>query len=204
MAGAPDALDDVPGTEVAHVRGRCMVEQESAAARPGETRQERADRNFAELLQEVRVAQTGVQILFAFLLTLPFSARLDQVSGRDRVAYVTTLLAAAAASAFLLAPASYHRVVFRQNRKDELVRTASVLAVVGMAFLLVAIVGAVFVVMDVVTTLVAACVAAAGVGLGCVSLWYALPLGRRSRGNGRDPDMRPLPVDPRPRPGPTR
>jgi hypothetical protein len=155
-----------------------MDQRDDAAARPGETRHERADRNLAELLQELRVAQTGVQILFAFLLTLPFSARFTAISDRDRAVYVVTLLAAATASACLMAPASYHRMVFRQNRKDELVRTASMLAVAGMAGLLVAIVGAVFVVMDVVTTLAGACAAAAAVGLTCVSLWYVLPLGR--------------------------
>ena len=90
-----------------------------------ETPQERADRNFTELLQELRVAQTGVQILFAFLLTLPFSSRFADISARDRVAYVVTLLASAAAAVLLIAPVSYHRLVFRRNRKQELVQTAA-------------------------------------------------------------------------------
>lgn len=99
--------------------------------RPGETAHQRADRNFTELLQELRVAQTGVQILFAFLLTLPFSTRFGVTTGPDRVVYVITLLAAAGATALLIAPVSYHRLVFRQNRKIELVRTASALAEAG-------------------------------------------------------------------------
>ncbi len=148
-------------------------------ARPGETAQQRADRNFTELLQELRVAQTGVQILFAFLLTLPFSTRFEVTTGRDRVVYVITLLAAAGATALLLAPVSYHRMVFRQNRKPELVRTASMLAGAGMACLLVATVGAVYVVMDVVTGPTGAAVAAVAVGVTCAALWYALPLRRR-------------------------
>lgn len=141
-----------------------------------ETPHERWDRNFGEILQEVRVAQTGVQILFAFLLTLPFSARFDETLPRDRAIYVVTLLASAAASAFLLAPVSYHRMVFRRDRKDALVATASRLAQGGLACLLVAIVGAVFVVMDVVIGLSAAVAAGAAVGVMCCALWYVLPI----------------------------
>ena len=141
-----------------------------------ETPHERWDRNFGEILQEVRVAQTGVQILFAFLLTLPFSARFGDTLPRDRAVYVVTLLASAAASAFLLAPVSYHRMVFRRDRKDALVATASRLAQAGLACLLVAIVGAVFVVMDVVIGLGAAVAAGAAVGVMCCALWYVLPI----------------------------
>ena len=141
-----------------------------------ETPHERWDRNFGEILQEVRVAQTGVQILFAFLLTLPFSARFGETLPRDHAVYVVTLLASAAASALFLAPVSYHRVVFRQNRKDALVTTASRLAQGGLACLLVAIVGAVFVVMDVVIGIGAAIAAGAAIGVMCCSLWYVLPM----------------------------
>jgi len=141
-----------------------------------ETPHERWDRNFGEILQEVRVAQTGVQILFAFLLTLPFSARFGETLPRDRAVYVVTLLASAAASALFLAPVSYHRVVFRRDRKDAVVTTASRLAQGGLVCLLVAIVGAVFVVMDVVIGLGAAIAAGAAVGVMCCSLWYVLPM----------------------------
>jgi len=141
-----------------------------------ETTHERLDRNFGDLLQEVRVAQTGVQILFAFLLTLPFATRFNETTAGDRAVYVVTLLASAAASAFLLAPVSYHRMVFRQNRKRELVNSASRLAQCGLGCLVVAMVGAVFVVMDVVVGLGGAIAAAAAVGVLCCSLWYALPL----------------------------
>jgi hypothetical protein len=170
-----------PGTRV-----DAAVAKEAEGAGPGrqETVQERADRNFSDLLQEVRVAQTGVQILFAFLLTLPFSTRFNVTLPRDRVVYVITLLASAAASAFLIAPVSYHRLVFQQGRKPQLVQTASRLAVAGLVCLLIAIVGAVFVVMDVVVDLPAAILAAAAVFLGCATLWYVLPLRhRRLRGD---------------------
>jgi hypothetical protein len=146
-----------------------------------ESPEERADRNFAELLQEVRVAQTGVQILFAFLLTLPFSARFGDLALRDRAVYVVTLLASAAAIALLVGPAAYHRMIFRQDRKPELVRAASRMAIAGLAFLLVATSGAVFVVMDVVVDLGAAVAAAAVFATGCAVLWYLVPLRHRRR-----------------------
>src|SRR5712691_13298888 len=82
-----------------------------------ETPLERWDRNYGELLQELRVAQTGVQILFAFLLTLPFSPRFGQVSRFERATYVSTLLLAAGAAALLIAPVAFHRLVFRDRQK---------------------------------------------------------------------------------------
>src|SRR5947209_14294805 len=109
-----------------------------------ETALERWDRNFTELLQELRVAQTGVQILFAFLLTLPFTNRFGQVSEFDRGTYVVTLVAAAAATAFLIGPVSYHRLVFRRGRKPQLVQVGSTLAVLGLGCLVLAMLGAVF------------------------------------------------------------
>jgi MFS family permease len=147
---------------------------------PGESEAERWNRNFGELLQEIRVAQTGVQILFAFLLTLPFAARFGSIDRPDKVAYVVTLIAAAAASALLIAPVSYHRMAFRQGRKPELVRAASVLAECGIVCLLIAIVGAVFVVMDEVTGLVGGSIIAGAIGLSTSLLWYVLPMRRRS------------------------
>src|SRR2546423_6592469 len=107
---------------------------------------ERWDRNFSELLQELRVAQTGVQVLFAFLLTLPFTNRFERITGVQRGTYVVTLVAAAAATALLIAPVSYHRLVFRQGRKPQLVRTGSELATPGLGRLLVAMLGAVLLV----------------------------------------------------------
>jgi Family of unknown function (DUF6328) len=146
-----------------------------------ETSLERWDRNFTELLQELRVAQTGVQILFAFLLTLPFTNRFGDVSGLDKVVYVITLVSAATATALLIAPVSDHRQVFRQGRKPQLVQTASRLAQAGLAALLVAMIGAVFLVLDVVAGLGWA------IGLGIVitllflMLWYVLPKAIRAK-----------------------
>jgi O-antigen/teichoic acid export membrane protein len=140
-----------------------------------ETRLERYDRNFTELLQELRVAQTGVQILFAFLLTLPFTNRFGDVNDRDKVMYVITLVSAAAASAFLIAPVSGHRQVFRAGRKPELVLWSSRVAQVGLAFLLIAMVCAVFLVLDVVAGLGWAAGLGAVIAAVYLVLWYALP-----------------------------
>jgi putative flippase GtrA len=141
-----------------------------------ETALERWDRNYTELLQELRVAQTGVQILLAFLLTLPFSARFGQVTTLDKVVYVSTLLAAATATALLIAPVSHHRRVFRQGRKPQLVQVASALAQAGLAALLIAITGAVFLVVNVVAGLGWAVGLTAGVAVLYVVLWYLFPL----------------------------
>lgn len=152
--------------------GRDMADLDG---RRDETPLERLDRNFTELLQELRVAQTGVQILFAFLLTLPFSARFGSIGSLDRAVYVVTLVAAATASALLIAPVSYHRRVFRKGRKAELVRIASTLAQAGLLALLVAIVGAVFLVLDVVADLGWAAGLAAVIAVLYIGLWYLLP-----------------------------
>jgi O-antigen/teichoic acid export membrane protein len=141
-----------------------------------ETELERWDRNYIELLQELRVAQTGVQILLAFLLTLPFSARFGQVSELDKVVYLVTLLAAATATALLVAPVSHHRQVFRQGRKPQLVKVASTLTQTGLAALLIAITGAVFLVVNFVAGLGWAIGLAAGVVVLYIALWYLLPL----------------------------
>jgi len=146
-----------------------------------ETELERWDRNFTELLQALRVAQTGVQILFAFLLTLPFTNRFTQATETDRGVYVGTLVAAAAATALLIAPVSYHRLVFRKGRKPQLVQTGSTLAMLGLGCLLLAMLGAVFVVVDVVLHQPTAALIVAGLAVLYIFLWYVLPfLGRRA------------------------
>ena len=141
-----------------------------------ETPAERLDRNYNELLQELRVAQTGVQILFAFLLSLPFLQGFN-ISETDRkVVYSVTLLSAAVATTLLIAPVPYHRLVFRQRRKQQVVRNANRLALVGLAFLLVAVTGALFLVFDELWSNVTAVVVAGGFAAGSVVLWFLLPV----------------------------
>jgi hypothetical protein len=143
--------------------------------RRDETDLERWDRNFSELLQELRVAQTGVQILFAFLLTLPFTNRFDRITEFDRGTYVVTTLATACATALLIAPVSYHRLVFRQGRKPQVVRFAAQMAKAGLVFLLIAMLGAVFLVIDVVLGSPLTGFLVAGLAVLYVFLWYVLP-----------------------------
>jgi hypothetical protein len=146
-----------------------------------ETTLERWDRNFTELLQELRVAQTGVQVLFAFLLTLPFTNRFDKISELDRITYVATVVVAAAATALLIAPVSYHRLVFRQGRKPQVVMIADRLAKFGLVCLLLAMMGAVFLAVDVVIGSPLAATVTAGLAAIYVFLWYLLPFLHRRR-----------------------
>src|SRR5438270_10720488 len=114
-----------------------------------ETALQRWDRNFTELLQELRVAQTGVQIVFGFLLTVPFSNRFSHATALQIAVYTITVVAAAVAAALLIAPVSHHRQVFRKGRKPELVQWADRIAQAGLVALLVTMSGAVFLVLDV-------------------------------------------------------
>jgi hypothetical protein len=114
----------------------------------GESEAQRLDRNLMELLQELRVAQTGIQILFAFLLTLPFSARFADTTAFQRNVYVATLMCAAGATALLIAPVSMHRFVFRQRKKKQLVAWSNRFAHGGLLLLALSVVGSVLVVLE--------------------------------------------------------
>jgi hypothetical protein len=144
-----------------------------------ETEKERYERNFADLLQELRVAQTGVQILFAFLLTLPFSAGFDKVNEFQRDVYVVSLLASAGAAAMIIAPVAYHRVLFQRGRKAELVRSAHRMASGGLAFMLVAMVSAVLLITDFILDRWIAWLLSGLTAVWFVLLWLVLPVLRR-------------------------
>jgi len=145
-----------------------------------ETEAERIDRNLGELLQELRVAGLGVQVLFGFLLAMPFSTRFDTLDPEQHRLYVAVLLLAALATALLTAPVAYHRIVFRRHKKHDLLRVANVMALAGLVAVAFAISGAVLLVVSVVYDgLVAALVAAAVAGMYFV-LWFVVPhLGHR-------------------------
>jgi amino acid permease len=113
-----------------------------------ETERQRWDRNFADLLQELRVAQTGIQILFAFLLTLPFSSGFPRTTAFQKDVYIVSLLSAAFATGLIIAPVAFHRALFRQGRKPELVRYAHRMATGGLAFLVISMVSAVLLITD--------------------------------------------------------
>jgi cation transport ATPase len=145
----------------------------------GETEDERLNRELDQLLQELRVAMPGVQVLFAFLLAVPFQQRFVEVTEFQRTVYFGTLLASAVASALFIAPTAYHRMMFRGRDKPRLVEMSSRLALAGLAALAVAMNGAILLVTDllfqgatVVVTLVLTTVLFAG-------LWFVLGIVRR-------------------------
>jgi peptidoglycan/LPS O-acetylase OafA/YrhL len=144
-----------------------------------ETEIERLDRNLVELLQEVRVAQTGVQVLFGFLLAIVFSNRFHTMTSFQRADYFVTLLAAGGAAVMLIAPTSYHRILFRLGDKKHLVVVANRLTMIGLAGVAVAMVGVLMLVTDVMfPTWVVVVVTSAAVAV-CAISWYVLPFGRR-------------------------
>src|SRR4051794_28669310 len=150
----------------------------------GETLDQVLDRNLAELLQELRVAFTGVQILFAFLLSLAFTQRFGDLDGFDLAVYTVALMSTALATLVLIAPVSFHRIVFRRRQKAALVDAADRLLVVGLAALIPAISSAVLLILDVALgrgPAIVGCALTASVGL---LTWYALPFAIRRSGHG--------------------
>src|SRR4051812_2072600 len=144
-----------------------------------ETPLERCDRHLAELMQEVRVAQTGVQVLFGFLLTVPFTARFGSLTGGERALYFVTLISAGAAAILLIAPTSQHRWLFQCGDKPYVVRMANRYAISGLACVAIAMIGALSFVAEVMIGGVVAPALAAAAGGAALWSWYLQPLRRR-------------------------
>jgi Family of unknown function (DUF6328) len=150
-----------------------------------ETVTERLDRNWSDLLQELRVVQTGVQLLTGLLLTVPFQARFAELTGFQRVLYLVTLSLSAAATALLIAPVALHRGLFRQHARESLVASSQRFAVGGLSLLGLAVTGVVVLIFDVVAGETAAIVS----GVACAAvfgvLWGAVPVVQRLTVKGR-------------------
>lgn len=146
-----------------------------------ESKDEKLDRELIELLNELRVALPGVQVLFGFLLAVPFAQRFETITTTQRHVYYFTFLATAAATIFLIAPTAYHRVRFRDFDKEKLVTTSSHLAIVGTACLALALTGAVYLVSDLLFHAAATALAAAATAGLMLWFWYGLPLWRKAR-----------------------
>jgi hypothetical protein len=146
-----------------------------------ETHKERVDRELIELLNELRVALPGVQVLFAFLLTIPFSSRFGSLSALQEGMYFGTFVATLLASAFLMAPSAYHRLRFRQGDKEQLLASSNRFAIAGIAMLALALGGASLLVADLLYGALAAWLAIAVTLVVLVWCWFGLPLGRRAR-----------------------
>jgi hypothetical protein len=146
-----------------------------------ETEKERLDRNMTELVGELRVALPGVQVLFAFLLTVPFQQGFTKVTSFDETIYLVTLLSTAVATALLLAPSALHRIEFRQDDKEHIVNTANRYAIAGFAALMVSITGAVLLVTHFIYSDTTAYIATAAVAVLLGACWYVMPIVRRAR-----------------------
>jgi O-antigen/teichoic acid export membrane protein len=147
----------------------------------GESPQQRADRNWDELLSELRVTQTGVAILFSLLLTVPFSARFDVVDAFGRKVYLAALLLAAASAVVLIAPVSYHRVLFARGQKIQVVRVSQHLALAGLVLLSLAVSAVLLLVCDVLLSRAAALAVAGVFYAATVVLWFVPAVVRRRR-----------------------
>lgn len=147
-----------------------------------ETEAQRLDRNWSALLQELRVAQTGVQLLTGFLLILPFQARFAGLDNIMRVVYLVTVACSIGATVLLVAPVSMHRVLFRKHRLKTLVAISHRYAVIGILLLGAAMAGVTVIIFDSVAGRTGAWIAGGATLLALAAFWYAMPL--RDRGSG--------------------
>jgi cation transport ATPase len=181
MGAAADARDrdrdDAPRTE--HQPNE--PEREPNEPERDENPKEKRDRELIELLNELRVALPGVQVLFAFLLTVPFSQRFANLTDEQTGVFFATFIMTALATAMLLTPSAYHRLRFRQADKERLLRIANVAAIAGLVFLLLAVTGCVFLIADLLFNAAAAWIVAVVIAGGYGALWFVLPLSRRLR-----------------------
>ena len=148
---------------------------------PGESPKQRLDRELIELLNEVRVALPGAQVLFAFLLVLPFQAAFQELTDLQKGIYAGALLSSAAAIALLIAPSSYHRINFRRPMKESMIRWANGLLIAGMALIVLGISLSVALVLDIVLGELPALLLSVITGAWFVWFWFGVPLLRRRR-----------------------
>jgi hypothetical protein len=147
----------------------------------GEDKAARLDRELIELLNELRVALPGVQVLFGFLLTVPFSQGWSKVTDTERLVFFLTFLSTALATALLIAPSAQHRILWRAGDKEALLKRANVLAILGTVFLALSITGAVWVVTDLIYNQAPTAIVTAGVAGVFAWIWFVAPLIRRAR-----------------------
>jgi Family of unknown function (DUF6328) len=154
-------------------------EQRERGSGRDESEAERLDRNLGELLQELRVALPGVQVLFAFLLAVPFQQEFNKISDLQKDLYFATLMLTALTAALLIAPTAYHRLTFRYQQKHRLVFVANRLAIAGLGTMAAAMICAIALITSVIFSTAAAIVTSAIAILVFLWLWVVLPLKRR-------------------------
>jgi uncharacterized protein DUF6328 len=148
-----------------------------------ESEHERLDRNLLELLNELRVALPGVQVLFAFLLTVPFTQRFSELTETQEELYYVALLATAASALLLIAPSAHHRINFRQQDKAYIVFLANRLTIAGLGFLAIAMSCVVWLITDLIYGSTATAIATSATALAFAVTWYVIPVVRRLRRN---------------------
>ena len=149
----------------------------------GETKDEQENRELIELLNELRVVLPGVQVLFAFLLTVPFTSKFDSIDNIETATYLVAFFTTAITSVLLMTPTTFHRIRFRQGDKEALLQMATRFTVAGMASLSVAMVSVIWLVSELVLTQPIANVIAAISAVVILGLWFAIPLWRRAEDN---------------------
>ncbi|MFC9693438.1 DUF6328 family protein [Kribbella sp. NPDC056951] len=163
-----------------------MSRHSASYKRDDEDSGERLDRQWNELLQELRLAQTGTQILFAFLLSIGFQSQFQAADQFTHHVYAATLIASALAVALFLAPVSFHRIVHRQGLRDQLVTITDRLTQFGLAFLVVAMAGGVLLALDVVLSRPVALGIVGGILVWFVVFWWLIPLLVRSNSDSEE------------------
>jgi hypothetical protein len=149
-----------------------------------EDERERSARELTDFLQELRIVLPGVPVLFAFLLTVPFAQRFPELTDLQRYVFFATLLCTAAATALLIAPSAHHRLLFRQGVRDQRLKVGNTLTILGLVFLVPAMVGVVYVITDLIFGLTTALIVATDMALSFLFHWFVLPL--PYRGNNED------------------
>ncbi|MDB4932063.1 MAG: hypothetical protein JWM10_4547 [Myxococcaceae bacterium] len=145
---------------------------------PEETEAERIERDYDELLEEIRIALPGAEVMLGFLLTVPFTERFSALGDGQKAIYLASLLCVAAATALLLAPTAWHRIRFKKGDKPWITRRGTALVLAAMVVMIPGIAGTLFVVTDVILSRAAALVVAATTALLVPALWFGVPLAR--------------------------
>jgi hypothetical protein len=163
-----------------------MAEEESKSSGPRmtdsgrpESEEERADRNLSDLLQELRVALPGVQVLFAFLLTVPFTQRFSQLNEVQKDIYFGVMMCIALATVLLVAPTAGHRILFRRQQKEYIVTLSNNLALGGLALLAIAICGVIALISDFIFGTTAAITSTIVMAVAFAAFWFVGPIIRR-------------------------
>jgi hypothetical protein len=159
-----------------------MSTEELIEEKTGESEYERTARELGELLQELRVALPGVQVLFAFLLTVPFSTRFGSVTPLQEAIFFATLVCTALSAGLLLAPSAHHRLLWRQHAREHRLRVANRFAITGMILLALAMMGTVFVITDVLFGSISASVTAVLIAAFFLYVWFVVPMQYRLNG----------------------